>query len=133
MSAQTSIDSMNVDHAKWHSQHELWSREIGEWHDLCRSVLTALSTLEGKLKDHCEAIELHRESIEQIKSDLEQHMHLMAADEERFSELQHEFSGIHMQEAKNFERQCGVHERLGNRQRQLMTRLAEFAKFLNSL
>jgi chromosome segregation ATPase len=118
---------MHADHEKWHAQHVLWLREIQQWSAVNRSILAQLSGLEAGIREQCDAIELHRESMEQMESNSEKHERLMEADRARFSKLQDGFSDLHVQEAKHHERQHGVHERLQDRQRELMSRIAELA------
>ena len=133
MATKTSTCSMHADHEEWHSQHVIWLSEIEQWTAMSRSIMVHLSGLEAALREHCDAIELHQEGIEQLERNSEKHEQLIEADSARFSELQDNFSQLHVQEAKHQERQHEVHQQLKERQRELTTRIAALAKLADPL
>lgn len=133
MATKRSSCGMHADHETWHAQHVLWLRDIEQWLAMSHSITTHLNGLEAALREHCDAVELHQESIEQLERNSEKHEQLIEADSARFSELQESFSQLHVQETKHQERQHNVHQQLKDRHRELTTRIAALAELVDPL
>lgn len=116
------------DHLKWHSEHAVWDKESQEWLAGCRAALSELSQLERAFQDHCESIDLHRESVRGLECGCGQHERMMEVEPapHNAAQLEAESAQRHAQQAELHRRQEELHRKLKQLQSELMSRHAPF-------